>query len=215
MGEQEKRQNESGVSFGSYRLDVGNAQLRRGAQEVKLTGKAFAVLRYFVEHPGQLATKDDLFAAAWPETVVSEATLVSCIQELRQALRDDAKKPRYIETVHRRGYRFLPSVTTQPVPSSKFQVQNPEVSRQEEAGSGQQEENQKAEGENGLESSVQSLEAEANNAQPLDVSSVQTLNPRRQTLDASAPTHSWSRKGLLLAAVLLLIGTALTVHYLS
>jgi DNA-binding winged helix-turn-helix (wHTH) protein len=149
MGEQEKRQNESGVSFGSYRLDVGNAQLRRGAQEVKLTGKAFAVLRYFVEHPGQLATKDDLFAAAWPETVVSEATLVSCIQELRQALRDDAKKPRYIETVHRRGYRFLPTVTTPPVPSAEFRApsQAEGVSSQYSVDSRQEEENRQVKGE--------------------------------------------------------------------
>ncbi len=127
MGEHEKRQNESIVSFGSYRLDVGNVLLWRGAQEVKLTGKAFAVLHYFVEHPGQLATKDDLFAAAWPETVVSEATLVSCIQELRQALRDDAKKPRCIETVHRRGYRFIGEVVSsqRPVASRQEQEQEP------------------------------------------------------------------------------------------
>src|SRR4051794_6552589 len=107
MGAYEKMQHEPIVSFGPYRLDVENIQLWRGVQEVKLTGKAFVVLRYLVEHPGQLATKDDLFAAAWPETVVSEATLVSGIQELRHALRDDAKNPRYIETVHRRGYRFI------------------------------------------------------------------------------------------------------------
>src|SRR5215510_15550337 len=110
MGEREKRLPAALVSFGPYRLDVENIQLWRGAQEVKMTGKAFAVLRYLVEHPGELATKDELFAAAWPETVVSEATLVSSIQELRQALRDDAKKPRYIETVHRRGYRFVAAV---------------------------------------------------------------------------------------------------------
>ncbi|MBI3248479.1 MAG: transcriptional regulator [Deltaproteobacteria bacterium] len=127
MKEQEKKQRTSGVSFGSHWLDVGNAQLWRGVQEVKLTGKALAVLQYFVEHAGQLATKDDLFAAAWPETVVSEATLVSCIQELRQALRDDAKKPRYIETVHRRGYRFVAAVAA-PVLSAEVPV----LSQQEE-----------------------------------------------------------------------------------
>ncbi len=121
MGEYEKRQPEPRVSFGPYRLDVGNCQLWRGVQEVRLTGKAFAVLWYLVEHAGQLATKDDLFAAAWPETVVSEATLVSGIQELRQALRDDAKQPRYIETVHRRGYRWIAVVQ-----SSRFKFQSQE-----------------------------------------------------------------------------------------
>jgi TolB-like protein/DNA-binding winged helix-turn-helix (wHTH) protein/Tfp pilus assembly protein PilF len=110
MTEHEKRQPEPRVSFGPYRLDMENFQLWRGVQEVRLTGKALAVLHYLVEHAGELATKDELFAAAWPETVVSEATLVSGIQELRQALRDDAKNPRYIETVHRRGYRFIGKV---------------------------------------------------------------------------------------------------------
>jgi DNA-binding winged helix-turn-helix (wHTH) protein len=114
------------VSFGPYRMDLRNVQLWRGARAVKVTGKAFAVLRYLLEHPGQLVTKDDLFAAIWPQTVVSESTLASCIQELRQALRDNAKKPQYIETVHRRGYRFLPAVTTAPpVVSNQWSVVSP------------------------------------------------------------------------------------------
>ena len=82
--------------FGSYRWDPHTGQLWRGKQEVSLTGKASAVLRYLVERAGQLVTKDELFGAVWPQTVVSDAALSSCIQELRQALGDDAKKPRYI-----------------------------------------------------------------------------------------------------------------------
>ncbi len=71
-----------------------------------------------------VVTKDELFAAVWPETVVSDAALASCIQELRQALRDDAKRPRYIVTVHRRGFQFVAPVAASaaPVSSSKFQV---------------------------------------------------------------------------------------------
>jgi DNA-binding winged helix-turn-helix (wHTH) protein len=95
------------LSFRPYRLDLTASRLWRGKQEVKLTGKAFAVLRHLVTHAGELVTKDDLFQAAWPETVVSDAALVSCIKELRQALRDRAQERRYIETVHRRGFRFL------------------------------------------------------------------------------------------------------------
>jgi DNA-binding winged helix-turn-helix (wHTH) protein len=108
--------------FGPYRLDLAGAQLWRGKQEVRLTGKAFAVLRHLVTHAGELVTKDELFQAIWPETVVSDDALTSCSKELRQVLQDQAQKRRYIETVHRRGYRFLPSVTTQPVPSAKLQV---------------------------------------------------------------------------------------------
>jgi DNA-binding winged helix-turn-helix (wHTH) protein/predicted ATPase len=114
MAEQGKTSADSVACFGSYRLELGSAQLWRGTQAVKLTGKAFAVLHYFVDHPGQLVSKDDLFQAVWPQTVVTESTLASCIQELRQALKDKAKTPRYIETVHRRGYRFLASLRFSP-----------------------------------------------------------------------------------------------------
>src|SRR5215813_3536745 len=113
MREMKKEQANQELSFGPYRLDSERVQLWRGVQEVRLTGKAFAVLRYFVEHPGQLVTKDELLQAVWPQTVVTESTLASCIQELRQALRDDAKKPRYIETVHRRGYRWIAAIAPQ------------------------------------------------------------------------------------------------------
>ena len=87
-------------NFGPYRLDLPEARLWRGKQEVRLTGKAFAVLRHLV-------TKDDLFQAVWPETVVSDAALTSCIKELRELLRDQAQERRYIETVHRQGFRFI------------------------------------------------------------------------------------------------------------
>src|SRR5215831_11551732 len=107
-----KMQAEPGVSFGPYRLDSAHGQLWRGKQAVKLTPKALAVLRHLAERPGQVVTKEELFGAAWPDTVVSEAALTYCIRELRHALRDDARIPRYIETVHRRGYRFIAPLTT-------------------------------------------------------------------------------------------------------
>jgi class 3 adenylate cyclase len=95
------------LSFGPYRLDLAGARLWRGKQEVRLTGKTFAVLRHLATHAGELVTKDELFQAVWPETVVSDAALTSCIKELRQVLRDQAQERRYIETVHRRGFRFI------------------------------------------------------------------------------------------------------------
>jgi DNA-binding winged helix-turn-helix (wHTH) protein len=127
MSEQEKNTTDASVCFGACQLDVQHVQVWRDHHEVKLTGKAFAVLCYFVDHPGQLVTKDDLFAAAWPETIVSDATLASCIQEVRQALGDDAKQPRYIETVHRRGFRFIAEVQS---PRSNGQSQEEVVSDQ-------------------------------------------------------------------------------------
>src|SRR5262245_48543107 len=116
---------EQTLSFGPYRLDLGQGQLWRGKQEVKLTLKALAVLRHLVEHPSQVVTKEELFGAVWSDTVVSDAALTYCVQELRRALRDDARSPRYIETVHRRGFRFIaPLSTASPVPSLKSQVQS-------------------------------------------------------------------------------------------
>lgn len=76
------------LSFGPYRLDLAGARLWRGKHALRLTGKAFAVLRHLVTHAGELVTKDELFAAVWPRTVVSDDALASCIKELRQVLRD-------------------------------------------------------------------------------------------------------------------------------
>lgn len=98
---------EQRVSFGRYVFSPSSGELCRGGREVRLTPKAAAVLSALLARPGALLTKDDLFAAVWPDVAVSDAALTSCIQELRDALGDDARRPRYIETLHRRGYRFI------------------------------------------------------------------------------------------------------------
>src|SRR2546426_11321794 len=97
-------QAEQPLRFEFFRVDPVNVCLWRKKQALALTLRAFAVLRYLVEHAGQLVTKDELFRAVWSDTVVSDAALTSCIQELRQVLGDEAKRPQYIETIHRRGY---------------------------------------------------------------------------------------------------------------
>ncbi len=104
--------------FGSFRLDVTNECLRRGKKEIRLRPKAFTVLSYLVEHSGQLVTKDMLFETIWPKIHVSEAVLSQYIREIRKALRDKPKKPQFIETMHRRGYRFIAPVTSSPLPGS-------------------------------------------------------------------------------------------------
>ncbi|MBI3796650.1 MAG: AAA family ATPase [Deltaproteobacteria bacterium] len=112
------------VTFDRYRLDLTNSQLWRGKRALVLTRQTFAVLRYLVEHAGQVVTKAELFDALWPGTAVSDGALTFCIVELRKALGDKAKKPKFIETMHRQGYRFLPCVTTQPVQNSQFNILN-------------------------------------------------------------------------------------------
>lgn len=101
----------SGLAFPPFRLEPDNAQLWRGEVPVALRHKSFALLCYLAERPGRLVTKDELLAALWPGTFVSDVVLKVCVNELRQALGDDAKEPRFIATVHRRGYRFVAAVT--------------------------------------------------------------------------------------------------------
>src|SRR5256885_4720075 len=100
------------ISFADFCVDPANECVRRGAEMVALTPKAFAVLRYLVDHRGRLVSKDELLQALWPETVVGEAALTVCIGTIRRALGKDAQWPRFIETVPRRGYRFIAPVTT-------------------------------------------------------------------------------------------------------
>jgi DNA-binding winged helix-turn-helix (wHTH) protein/tetratricopeptide (TPR) repeat protein len=101
--------------FGSFRLDVANASLQQGQKAIFLTPKTLNVLRYLVEHAGQLVTKNDLWRAVWPEVSVTDAALTVCVSELRKALGDAPKAPQYIETVHRLGYRFIAPVAVEPL----------------------------------------------------------------------------------------------------
>lgn len=93
--------------FEGYRFEAGTGRLWAGDRELRLTPKAAAVLNVLVAQAGEPVAKDALFAAVWAETAVSDDALTSCIQELRRALDDDPKQPRFIETRHRRGYRFI------------------------------------------------------------------------------------------------------------
>jgi DNA-binding winged helix-turn-helix (wHTH) protein len=95
------------IIFDPFCLDLDNECLWRGSSAIKLRPKAFAVLNHLLGRPGQLVTKEELLNAVWPETFVGEAILKVNIRQLREALGDNPKSPRFIETVHRRGYRFI------------------------------------------------------------------------------------------------------------
>src|SRR6476469_6472827 len=95
------------ILFGPYQLDRANARLLCGRVPVALTPKAFDVLHYLASRPDRLVTKEELLSAVWPDVVVSDASVKVCVREIRKALDDGPKTPRYIETVHRRGYRFI------------------------------------------------------------------------------------------------------------
>ncbi len=103
------------LRFGSFELDVRSRELRNGSACVRLQEQPLEILRLMLERPGDVITRDELRQRLWPEgTFVDfEHSLNAAIKRLRAALGDDADKPRFIETVPRRGYRFVGSVPTQ------------------------------------------------------------------------------------------------------
>src|SRR5262249_14318296 len=99
--------------FGPFRLDARERLLLREGESVPLTPKAFELLLALVEHHGHLLEKEELLRLVWPETFVEEANLSYNISLIRRALGGGENGERYIETVPKRGYRFVASVREQ------------------------------------------------------------------------------------------------------
>ena len=95
------------VRFDAFELDEANAQLLRNGKAVTLAPKPFAVLCALACAPGSLVTKNAMLDLVWGHRFVTESVLKTAISEVRAALDDDPKQPRYIETVSRRGYRVI------------------------------------------------------------------------------------------------------------
>jgi predicted ATPase/DNA-binding winged helix-turn-helix (wHTH) protein len=110
------------ISFGPFRFDETNECLWRGSQAIPLRPKPFAVLKYLIEHPGILVTKQRLLNDVWPGTYVSDSVLKDCVRQLRQVLDDNAKSPQFIETSHRRGYRFIAPLVENNAPEQSNEV---------------------------------------------------------------------------------------------
>ena len=99
------------IRFGDFELDIPDARLRRAGTVVDLPPKSFELLVCLVRRPQTLVPKDDLLDIVWGRRFVSEGAIKTVVSELRAALGDDAKAPRWIETVPRRGYRFIGEVS--------------------------------------------------------------------------------------------------------
>ncbi len=113
------------IDFPPYRLDLDAAVLRAGDRTVSLRPKTWNVLCYLAERPGRLVSKDELLDEVWTNVSVTEATLTKSIGEIRDALNDDVRHPRFVETVHRRGFRFLSGGTD---PGTRGEPASPEGS---------------------------------------------------------------------------------------
>ncbi|WP_265529641.1 winged helix-turn-helix domain-containing protein [Sphingomicrobium marinum] len=99
-----------GLAIGEFRIDLGDERLLGPHGPVKLGNKAFQVLVALAERDGRLLTKDKLFESVWDGMAVSESALTTTVRELRNALGDPSRHPRYIESVYGRGYRLIASV---------------------------------------------------------------------------------------------------------
>ena len=111
--------------FPPFRLDTVNQFLwrRRGDKDderISLTPRAFGVLRYLVEHAGRLVTQNELLEALWPDTFVQPEVIKSHVLDIRTALGDRPKDPQFIETLPRRGYRFIAPIKDDSTESTIF-----------------------------------------------------------------------------------------------
>jgi DNA-binding winged helix-turn-helix (wHTH) protein/Tfp pilus assembly protein PilF len=96
--------------FGPFTVDAASYRLLRDGEVIPLSPKIIDLLLYLVARQSALVPKDELFAALWPDVAVTDNALTQAVSELRQALGDDPSKPTYIQTVARRGYRFIAQV---------------------------------------------------------------------------------------------------------
>src|SRR2546423_12147752 len=104
------RQDAHLFEFGPFRLDIAEKVFFKNGEPLPLAPKAFELLAILVERSGHLVDKNDLLKEIWPDSFVEESSLTQNIYVLRKALSESDGEQRYIETVPRRGYRFVADV---------------------------------------------------------------------------------------------------------
>jgi DNA-binding winged helix-turn-helix (wHTH) protein/TolB-like protein/Flp pilus assembly protein TadD len=133
------RQKTHFYEFGPFRLDTGERLLLRDGRPLALPPKAFETLLLLVEHRGRTLTKDELMRAIWPDTFVEETNLAHNISQLRKALGESPNELHYIQTMPRRGYRFVAEVRRPQEEGEGVESQAPSDAAQEDCASPQQE----------------------------------------------------------------------------
>ena len=100
------------VCFGPFKLDLKAGELHQDGRKILLQEQPFQVLKMLLEHPGQVVTREEIKKKIWPNDSIVEFdhSINAAIKKLRLALGDSAEEPQYVETVARRGYRFIAPV---------------------------------------------------------------------------------------------------------
>src|SRR5712692_10276608 len=112
------------VRFGLFEANLSAGELRKRGRKIPLQDQPFRVLTLLLQRPGELITREEFQRALWPgDTFVEfDEGLNKAIQKLRQALDDSSENPRFIETLHRKGYRFIAPVETLPDKASSTPI---------------------------------------------------------------------------------------------
>src|SRR5437016_3702400 len=106
------------LQFGVFEIDCATGELRKGGIKIKLQDQPFQVVSALLDRPGQIVTREELRQKIWPaDTFIDfDQSLNKAINKIREALGDSADNPRFVETVPRRGYRFIAPVNTHDQP---------------------------------------------------------------------------------------------------
>jgi DNA-binding winged helix-turn-helix (wHTH) protein/Tol biopolymer transport system component len=114
------------LRFGNFELDLRAGELRRAGVKLKLSGQPFKILTILLEHAGEVVTREELREQLWPDTFVDfDHNLNKAINKIREVLRDSAESPRFVETLPRRGYRFIAPVESGEPASKKLAEEGP------------------------------------------------------------------------------------------
>src|SRR6185503_14397517 len=99
------------LRFGNFEINLSAGELRKNGTKLKLTGQPFQVLSILLERPGGVVTREELQKRLWPDSFVDfDHNLNASVNKIREALGDSAESPRFVETLPRRGYRFIAAV---------------------------------------------------------------------------------------------------------
>ncbi|HEY8460872.1 MAG TPA: winged helix-turn-helix domain-containing protein, partial [Blastocatellia bacterium] len=204
-----RKQTKQLYEFGPFRLDVGERLLMRDGRTAPLPPKVFDTLLVLVENSGRVVSKDELMQSLWPDTFVEESNLTQNISQLRRALGDGVAGAKYIETIPKRGYRFV--ANAQPVVEGDAVSSNEESETESSRGNGV---SRPAVGEDGGSANGHALDRPLTTAEPASAGGEHTVQPAVQPDAEAAPERS-SRGRLLSIASLLFVSLVIVVFALA